>query len=58
MDDGLHIVDRDSPEWRRAWAALIATGEDPEDYMLMHASEVWSFKHKDSRQYFEVRSTA
>ena len=51
--DGQIYPERDSTEWRAAWAALVATGRNPgAGWMLMHGERAsvpggyrWAFKN-------------
>ncbi len=42
-------------ETERAWEAWIASGHEPEGWMLMYAEAGrWAFKHIDSRRYESI----
>ena len=56
---GYIFAEQGSTEWDTAWEALIATGANPEKFMLMHGEPtgdqvVWNFKHIDTREYTPV----
>lgn len=56
---GYIFAERGSTEWDTAWDALIATGRDPSNYMLMHGEPKddvvsWGFKQVDTREYVYV----
>ncbi|KKN84492.1 hypothetical protein LCGC14_0289540 [marine sediment metagenome] len=57
--NGYIFAERDSPQWDAVWQALIATGRNPKEYMLMHGTPwrghvEWGFKHTDTRKYIYV----
>ena len=56
---GYIFAERGSAQWDIAWKALIATGANPEKFMLMHGEPKgnvisWGFKHIDTREYVSV----
>ncbi len=57
--NGYIFAERGSKEWDAAWAAFIASGRNPEEFMLMHGEPrrgrvEWGFKHIDNRKYIYV----